>query len=279
MIKTLLKTSLGFLLLLAMSFFVLNLLIPESKSQVKKGDLLQHENRTFNYIAIGDSLTEGVGDSTNQGGFVPILAKNLESQYNLKVTYRNYGISGNTSNQILARMLSEDVIQEQVKQSDLMTLTVGGNDVMAVIRKNFTNLKRSSFEKASLAYQDRLRQIIDLSKKENKHLSIYILGIYNPFYLNFPEMTEMQDVIDNWNQKTKEVTQEYDKVYFVPINDQLYKGANGEEAIIEQDGSQKTVINDVLFTGDHFHPNTIGYHIMSDNVMEAIKKHEKKLNN
>lgn len=279
MIKTIIKTSLGFLLMLTVSFFILNLVIPESKSQVKKGDLLQQENRAFNYIAIGDSLTEGVGDSTNQGGFVPILAKNLESQYHFKVTYHNYGISGNTSNQILERMLSEKAIQEQLKQSDMMTLTVGGNDVMAVIRKNLTNLKISSFEKPSLAYQNRLRQIIDLSKKENKHLSIYILGIYNPFYLNFPEMTEMQDIIDDWNQKTKEVTQEYDKVYFVPINDQLYKGLNGEDAIIEQDSSQKTVINDVLFTGDHFHPNNIGYHIMSENVMESIKKHEKKPNN
>ena len=33
----------------------------------------------------------------------------------------------------------------------------------------------------------------------------------------------MQTIVDNWNQSTEEVLQKYDNVYFVPVNDLLYK--------------------------------------------------------
>ncbi|MFZ2482565.1 MAG: GDSL family lipase, partial [Streptococcus parauberis] len=36
------------------------------------------------------------------------------------------------------------------------------------------------------------------------------------------------------------------------------------------------VVNDALFNQDHFHPNNIGYQIMSDAVLESILKYEKK---
>lgn len=171
-------------------------------------------------------------------------------------------------------------IQSDLKDADLLTVTVGGNDVLAVIRKNLAHLKLSSFDKPSIAYQKRLRQILDLARKDNKDLPIFVVGIYNPFYLNFPELTDMQTVIDDWNQKTKETISSYKGVYFVPINDLLYKGVNGQdgqEGIIQSSGDQTRGINDALFTGDHFHPNNTGYQIMSDAIMEKIRKHEKEI--
>lgn len=253
-----------------------NLLLPKSDAQLNKKDFLTPEAPSLHYVALGDSLTEGVGDTTGQGGFVPLLAQSLMDTYGYQVTTTNYGISGNTSKQILQRMQTQTDIQQSLAQADLMTLTVGGNDVMAVIRKHLSNLSVSSFTKPAKAYQKRLRQIITIARAENHNLPIYILGIYNPFYLNFPNMTEMQEIINNWNAATESVTKEYENVYFVPINDQLYKGVNGEEGIVSTSGEQTTVINDALFSGDHFHPNNIGYQIMSDVTMEKISETKKK---
>lgn len=247
-------------------------MIPKEDSKLTKEDFLSKTVSKLNYVAIGDSLTEGVGDTTNQGGFVPLLADSLSSTYGYQVTTSNYGVSGNTSQQILKRMTEKEAIQDDLKKANLMTLTVGGNDVMAVIRKNLTTLQVSSFTQPAKAYQKRLRQIIEVARSENPNLPIYILGIYNPFYLNFPEMTEMQEVIDNWNNQTEAVTTEYEGVYFVPINELLYKGLDGEEGIVESSGQQTKIINDVLFTGDHFHPNNTGYRIMSTAVMEKISE-------
>ncbi|GFG45852.1 SGNH/GDSL hydrolase family protein [Streptococcus canis] len=267
-----------FLVSLGFAFLLLNILIPKSDSRLKKSDFLKSEQVAINYVAIGDSLTEGVGDLTNQGGFVPLLSSDMGEYFRAKVSHQNYGVSGNTSQQILDRMTKEKEIKTALKEADVMTLTVGGNDVMAVIRKHLADLQVSSFKKPARQYQERLRQILDLARKDNKDLPIFVIGIYNPFYLNFPELTDMQKVIDDWNDKTKEVLEEYDHVYFVPINDLLYKGVNGQEGIVQSSGDQTTVVNDALFTGDHFHPNNTGYQIMSDAVMEKIRKHEKDFN-
>lgn len=261
-----------FLASLLLFIVIFSVLIPKSDTELTKKDFLAQEATPFHYVAIGDSLTEGVGDTTNQGGFVPLLAQSLTDTYDYQVTDSNYGVSGNTSKQILQRMQEKTDIQKSLAKADMMTLTVGGNDVMAVIRKNLTSLSVSTFTKPAKSYQKRLRQIIELARAENEDLPIYILGIYNPFYLNFPDMTEMQEIVDNWNNATESVTEEYANVYFVPINDDLYKGINGEEGIVSTSGDQTTVINDVLFSGDHFHPNNIGYQIMSDVTMEKISE-------
>ena len=261
-----------FLASLLLFIVIFSVLIPQSDTELTKKDFLAQEATPFHYVAIGDSLTEGVGDTTNQGGFVPLLAQSLTDTYDYQVTDSNYGVSGNTSKQILQRMQEKTDIQKSLVKADMMTLTVGGNDVMAVIRKNLTSLSVSTFTKPAKSYQKRLRQIIELARAENEDLPIYILGIYNPFYLNFPDMTEMQEIVDNWNNATESVTEEYANVYFVPINDDLYKGINGEEGIVSTSGDQTTVINDVLFSGDHFHPNNIGYQIMSDVTMEKISE-------
>ncbi|HEL0066915.1 TPA: SGNH/GDSL hydrolase family protein [Streptococcus equi subsp. zooepidemicus] len=261
----------------ALSFVILAVLIPKSDPQLKKSDFLKNKKISLNYIAIGDSLTEGVGDLTNQGGFVPLLSGDLGDYFNATVNTENYGVSGNTSQQILTRMTENKEITEQLKKANLMTLTVGGNDVLAVIRKNLANLKVSSFKKPARQYQERLRKILDLARKDNQDLPIFVLGIYNPFYLNFQELTEMQTVINDWNKKTQEVVDDYDHVYFVPINDLLYKGVDGKEGIVQSTGEQTTIVNDALFSGDHFHPNNTGYQIMSDAVMETIRKNGKEI--
>lgn len=257
---------------LVLSILLFNLLIPKSNPKLTKADFLKQTTKTLNYVAIGDSLTQGVGDTTDQGGFVPILAQALESKYGYTVHSENYGISGNTSAQILSRMKKQTKIQTALKKADLMTLTVGGNDVMAVIRKNLTKLSVNSFKQPAKAYQKRLCSIIEVARQDKSTLPIYVLGIYNPFYLNFPDMTQMQEVIDNWNTATEEVVKEYQNVYFVPINDALYKGIDGKEGIVQTSGTQTNVLNDALFEGDHFHPNNIGYQIMSDQVMEKISE-------
>ncbi|XP_041611097.1 degV domain-containing protein SP_1112-like [Vulpes lagopus] len=100
--------------------------------------------QTFQVVQAAKLAQEGASLSE-------VVAKNRRSS--------NYGVSGNTSNQILKRMQEQTDIQEALAKANLMTLTVGGNDVMAVIRKNLANLSVSSFTESSKDYQKRLRQI------------------------------------------------------------------------------------------------------------------------
>lgn len=269
MIKRLLNLF-AFALAFSLFFGLFQALLPKSNPLIKRQEFLTQERPSLTYVAIGDSLTQGVGDVTGQGGFVPLLANHLSQNGRIDVHTSNFGVTGNTSNQILKRMSTDEAISQELTQADLMTLTVGGNDVMAVIRKNLTNLKVSQFNRATKSYQERLRRIIDLARRENPDLPIYILGIYNPFYLNFPEMTEIQTVVDQWNAATQSVADSYDQVYFVPINDLLYKGIDGRGGIVAEGQGQTSITNNALFEDDHFHPNTIGYQLMAQAVKEAV---------
>ena len=279
----LVRSLVGFFLLFLLFVGLFIFIVPSTNQSSKIAEKIKSiKNENVTYVAIGDSLTQGVGDSSNQGGFVPVLSQALESDFDWQVTSRNYGIAGNTSNQILKRMQEKKDIQRDLKKAKVMTLTVGGNDVIHVIKDNITNLNVDTFTKPAQAYQKRLRQIIELARKENKTLPIYIVGIYNPFYLNFPEMTEMQIIVDNWNQSTEEVCKEYDNVYFVPVNDLLYKGIDGKGGVTSSDDtsqsskSSQDSLNDALFEDDHFHPNNTGYQIMSDAILKRINQTKKE---
>lgn len=252
--------------------FLFHFLIPAAQPVLTKADYKKEKVETFSYVALGDSLTEGVGDTTNQGGFVPLVSQSLTNDYGYQLESHNYGVAGNTSKQILARMKKEEEIQTALAEADLMTLTVGGNDLRKVILDNITELEISTFTKPSKAYSKRLLEIIRLARKNNPDLPIYVLGIYNPFYLNFPELTDMQMIVDNWNQVTEDTISDLEHVYFVPINDLLYQGIDGEEGIVQNSEPEGKVVNDALYEEDNFHPNNTGYEIMKRAVLEKISE-------
>ncbi len=249
-------------------------LIRPAGSELSNKDLKSAlTQKRLNYVAIGDSLTEGVGDQTNQGGFIPLLSNAISETSDVNVVSQNFGVAGNTSTQIYKRMTKEKKIQSAIKKADVITITVGGNDVMKVIRTQLTNLTENSFEKPAQTYQKQLTEIFDFIRDNNPNAQVYVLGIYNPFYLNFPDITEMQDIINHWNQTTQETIAQQKQMYFVPINDLLYQGVNGSKGVTTSDGEVQTITNNALFEEDHFHPNNIGYQIMSDAVAEAYKEH------
>ena len=252
--------------------FIFHVLVPSAQPVLTKADYQTRKVQQFSYVALGDSLTQGVGDTTNQGGFVPLVAQSLTNEEGYQVDVKNFGVAGNTSNQILKRMKEKPEIAEALDQADLLTLTVGGNDLRKVILDNITSLKISTFKKPAQAYSKRLLEIIELARKDNPNLPIYVLGIYNPFYLNFPEMTDMQVIVDNWNQTTQDTIAELENVYFVPINDLLYQGIDGQQGLVQTSGEATKIINDALFQGDNFHPNNTGYEIMKRAVLEKIRE-------
>ena len=256
-------------------FFLVNWLLPSAEPVMTKQST-SDKKKVVTYVAIGDSLTKGVGDSTNQGGLVPLLAQSLNNETGLEFKAINYGVSGNTSSQILSRMQEKKEIRKDLKRAQLLTITVGGNDLRKAILEDTSNLDLDRFEKASKTYEKNLKHIIELARKDNPDLPVYVVGIYNPLYLNFPDLTELQTLVDQWNQRTEETLSAYHGVYFVPINDLLYKGIDGKSGVTESELGKETVTNDALYDEDSFHPNNTGYEIMKEAVLEKIHATEKK---
>ncbi|HFI2692743.1 SGNH/GDSL hydrolase family protein [Streptococcus suis] len=270
--RKLIRDFVLFLLFTLAAIFIFHHILPSASSRLTNQEILVAEKTEFHYVALGDSLTEGVGDTTGQGGFVPLLAQSLTNDYGYEVDYQNFGISGNTSNQILKRMKEKQELKLALQEANLLTITVGGNDLRKVIIKNIANLKLSTFDKPAKEYGKRLESIIQVARKDNPSLPIYVVGIYNPFFLSLPELTEMQVIVDKWNTTTEETVAKYENVYFVGINDLLYRGLEGEAGISQLNQSQS---NNLLFEEDQFHPNNTGYEIIKKAVLEKMNETEK----
>lgn len=133
-------------------FYIVKCGHPQSKATIKAREsghnFSKNQKEVIHYTAIGDSLTEGIGDLTNSGGFVPIVADDLKEHYNLNgVQTDNFGKNGDRSDQILKRIKEKPEIQKGLASADVITLTVGGNDLMKVISSNIFDLKVSSFNR------------------------------------------------------------------------------------------------------------------------------------
>lgn len=252
----------------------------------KESSSEQIKTKELNLVAIGDSLTEGIGDSTGRGGYVPLVAELLESKDEIEtVSTSNYGISGNRSDQILKRIKKDEKLQNDVKKADVIVLTVGGNDLMKVVRSTLLKVKEDSFIKPQKEYKERIEETFKELRSLNSDAPIYVFGIYNPFYLYFSEITEMQDIVDSWNETTQSVVEEEQKAHFIPINDILYKGGNQPELSEDQkdtidssvnDKKASKVFNDLLFEEDNFHPNDSGYELMAQSLFDEMMASRKE---
>lgn len=200
-------------------------------------------------VAIGDSLTQGVGDSTKQGGYVGILDSQLNADDNL-VTFDNFGKRGNRTDQLLKR-IDEPEIVESLKSADMVIMTIGANDIMQVLKENFTNITYDVFSKERVNYEKRLQQIFVKLKKLNPNASVYLVGFYNPFQQYFEHIKELDMIVDDWNHTSEQVAKEAGAT-FIPTKDIFIN----------------TEVD--LFADDHFHPNDLGYKLMAERILNYL---------
>lgn len=196
-------------------------------------------------VGIGDSLTKGEGDLSEQG-YAGIVVSDLrkESAFS-SVSFIDEGVTGNTTDDLL-KVLQKKNVQGELSQANLIFLTIGGNDIVEVLKQHFLNLNFSEFDKQQKHYVSNLNQILTKVRALNPTAPIYYLGLYNPFEDYFTGLNApFEQVLTNWNQAGKAILSAYPDTVFVPTFD-LFKG--------------KT---DTLLYTDHFHPNSKGYHLIA----------------
>lgn len=205
-------------------------------------------------VAIGDSLTQGVGDESDNGGYVGILERSLKDNETVQdIEIANYGKRGNRTDQLLKR-LNKKEISQSIEGADIILITIGANDIMEIVRDNFTNLNYDDFVKEQTKYQTRLESIFDTIQVKNSDANIYLIGLFNPFKQYFSHIPELENIVRDWNDIGREVTSDYDNVSFIPVKD-----------IFED-------VTKDLYYEDNFHPNYTGYKLIAERVFEYIKE-------
>ncbi|WP_042346653.1 SGNH/GDSL hydrolase family protein [Bacillus massiliigorillae] len=205
--------------------------------------------------SIGDSLTQGVGDETNKGGYQSILATRLEEEKRIKdISMAHYGKRGLTSEGLVEKLHQSSMVN-LVKQADVVIVTIGGNDVMDIVKKNYKHLQLAQFEKGMKQYEKNVNEILAIIRKNNPKGDIYLVGLYNPFDKWLNSVDEFNDIMIKWNEKSKNIASKHKGVYFVEISPIF--------------SSKK---ENLIYEEDYFHPNTKGYEKMGNAIYEALKQ-------
>ncbi|MBT2731506.1 SGNH/GDSL hydrolase family protein [Carnobacterium sp. ISL-102] len=268
-----------FLFLSIGSIFIANTLIDPFQSNLsndKDGKDMEIKKESLHIVAIGDSLTEGIGDATKSGGYVPIVADLLEETDGYKeVTTSNYGKNGDRSDQVLERFHENKSIQEDIASANIVVLTVGGNDIVQTLKKIFLTANEESFTLPEKTYRVNLKALLADFKRLNPELELYVFGIYNPYYVYFPEITEMQNIVDKWNQTTQEIVNETDNATFISTVDLFNPTIKQDEVknllMDEENSDGSESVNPYLYEKDLFHPNEAGYELMGKVLFQAIE--------
>lgn len=221
--------------------------IEEKVVQTQKvQDEPRKKNKTI--VALGDSLTRGTGDVGGKG-YIGYLAEQLEEKTKEKIILQNLGVKGFRSEQLLDQV-GQVGIQRQVKQADIITITIGGNDLFQS-GQTLVNLKQQNVDKLRKQYLVNLEKIISTIRSSNKDATIFFVGLYNPFIeLNQAKVTTQ--AVRQWNFETSELLDKYPQTVFVPTFDLF-----------------QLKVNDYLYS-DKFHPNTEGYKLIAERVASLI---------
>ncbi len=239
----------------------------EEESEDVMGDVDEQENNSIavdeelentfpfaagediNIVTLGDSLTQGVGDDTEQGGYVGILDRTLQT-LDANIHFNNFGKRGNRSDQLLSRLEEEQEIIHAIEEADIIIMTIGANDIMQVLKENIMDLDIAYFNEEQTLYEERLNDIFDEIRSINGDTSIYLLGVFNPFKNYFEDIPELDQIILNWNDIGREIVSQNENSTFVPIDD-LFDDERTD-----------------LFADDNFHPNYDGYYLMAERILE-----------
>lgn len=224
--------------------------VKEFISEKAENAMKRFFTKELEIVAIGDSLTEGIGDEMNNGGYVGILTDTINQDRDL-VEIENYGKQGNRTDQLIGR-LEDAEITASLKEADIILITIGANDIMRIFKENFTNLTLDKFSSEQESYEDRLHEIFTTMRSLNSRANIYLIGFYNPFERYFADIEELEIIVDNWNSIGEEVTTNYENVHYIPTKDLF------EDTTID------------YLSDDNFHPNHLGYELMAERILEYL---------
>lgn len=257
----------GFLTILIIAigtiFYTHSLIQDKNLNDIKTHKINTTKKQNVNVLALGDSLTQGIGDE-NSDGYVSLISQKIRNNDDVKVKTYNYGISGETSIQIDKRVNTNKELQTNINKADVITLTVGGNDLMHILMKKGLKLSKTDIVEGTDKFENNLSVLIKDIRNYNNNAPIYILGIYNPFSIYLKQIKYMDIAVKAWNEKSKKTTFENYKTYFVNI-----------DKIMSSPKVKKTkkgdIENPLLYKKDHFHPNEKGYRLISKELYKKMK--------
>jgi lysophospholipase L1-like esterase len=221
---------------------------PDKVSQVKTASKKAENKKTINIVALGDSLTKGLGDDTGKG-YVGDITEQVKKRTNKQVSLLNLGINGQTSDELRKQVKQPEVLR-QIGGADMVLITIGGNDLFRG-GQGLVDYKTDKIMVIEKKYLNNLKYIFTEVRHANPNANVFFVGLYNPF-INLSTGKETSTIVRRWNYDSAEVSAAFPKVVFVPTFDLF-----------------ELKVNDYLYS-DKFHPNSKGYRLIAERVAALL---------
>lgn len=190
------------------------------------------------YLAIGDSLTVGIGVPLLDPGFVEYYRYLSQQIFKRRIAYQKNARSGATSDDVLT-MLNTPTVTEAVNCTNIITITAGGNDLINAAKEFLINKNEEGIAYAIKQTVNNISKILDKIHhldKQDKYI-LRLTNLYNPF----PNIPIADEGIREFNSLMNKLGQESN----VKVVD-IYSVFKGNEKVLLPPGG--------------VHPNGRGYY-------------------
>ncbi|WP_157796211.1 GDSL-type esterase/lipase family protein [Bacillus xiapuensis] len=209
------------------------------------------EKENLHHLALGDSIITGIG-AENEENFIDHFSKKLEDQTSKNVLTHNEGVPGITSTQLNA-LVQKGTFDRQMKEADLITINVGGNDILQTMEGMNYRKVFQSFDSMQSTFIQNLTDIARKIRESNQEATIIFLEMYNPLKQSHELYSVADQLLPKWNVK-------------------IYELANSLEYTLVMETTK--VINSSqlqYLSPDGVHPNSLGYKALSQQMIEQLK--------
>ncbi len=205
------------------------------------------------YLVIGDSIAYGVGIANMEDAS---YARMLSDTFKVNLVDDFY--AGCTSSDLL-KYSRRPSVKQDVKDADLISISVGGNDFfsgdMEKLLAGATSGDYSYFDKLNKKYEKNLNKIIRQFTKWNPDVTITLQTIHN--FFDAPDTAAVKDLgeemVGRLNNTIRATAGKYDNVKLIEIH-HLFVGDRS------------------LLAFDHLHPSAKGNVVMAEQMRKSINK-------
>jgi len=214
----------------------------EDESELVEEPVPQEEIN--NIVILGDSIGSGVGDEESSGigdRYLELMDRDGDE------TLTNLAISGYTSSR-LVDLIQTGENDATIAEADLVVISIGGNDLNRLAFQRDLDLPVAFLDTLN-AYLDNLEIIIGDIRTLNPNSQIALIGLYNPYSLIIPELS---NYLVEWNDDTRSLVESHPDATYVPTFN------------LFQDQMENFLYE------DYFHPNEEGYQAIAEQLYTLI---------
>jgi len=174
----------------------------------------------IDYLALGDSLAAGVTPNNELGkGYADFLAESIHGIGALKSYNKGFSYPGYKTTDVLNDIklnVTKDIqgigfeektakLQQSIKDAEVITISVGANDILPLLKQVPATGKTSIDQQMALAILQQVgtnyKSIMAQINEINPDAQVYVMGYYNPYpYMSEDMQPLLKQLLDMMNK-------------------------------------------------------------------------------